>query len=133
MAKSTKLKKLFLDVNVAVKLLNGYKVEEVFEDPENSEIYISAISFNILCYLWETNKIECKKSELDNFFKYVKVLLVDENACYQALQLSNYKDIEDAIQIMCAQEHNMDMFLTYDKKLFSKYYQDLDLKILLCT
>lgn len=121
MTANSKLRKLFLDANVIVKILNGYKVDEVFDDPERNEIYISTISLNIICYLWENNKINCQKSDLDKFFRCVRVLPVNEDTCFQALQISNYEDIEDGLQIGCAIENDIDLVLTYDKKMFQKY------------
>ena len=130
--KKKSLNSIFLDVNVIVKVLDGFEVPELFELADTSEIYTSAVCFNIIAYLWEIGKIGCSKDEFNKFFANIALLEVGEYECFQALEISNYKDIEDGIQIMCAQNNSMDMLLTYDKKMFNKYSKNSGMAITLC-
>ncbi|MEI6728995.1 MAG: hypothetical protein WCK98_05110 [bacterium] len=130
--KKKSLNSIFLDANVIVKVLDGFEVPELFEFADTSEIYTSAVCFNIIAYLWEIGKIDCSKDEFNKFFASITLLEVGEYECFQALEISNYKDIEDGIQILCAQNNSMDMLLTYDKKMFTKYHNNGSLQMILC-
>lgn len=123
---------VFLDANVVVKILEGYEVPELFEIADTSEIYTSVICFNIIVYLWEIGKIKCSKEDFNKFFANIILLEVTQEQCFKALEVAKYKDVEDAIQIICAKNNQMDLLLTYDKKMFNKYRKDNGLVITLC-
>ncbi len=117
---------VFLDANVIVKILDGYEVKEL---SDSIEVFISSISFNIVSYLWEAKKINCTLEELKDFFSSVNILTVDQDICWQGLELSDYRDIEDGLQIACALDNRIDLLLTYDKKMYQKYKNNLSITL----
>jgi predicted nucleic acid-binding protein len=125
-------KKVFLDANVIVKLLEGFEVLELFEKADEYDVFTSTICFNIIAYLWEIGKIKCDQDEFTSFFSSISLLPVTEFDCSEALKISDYEDIEDGTQIICAKNNQIDILLTYDKKMFEKYKNLGKLKITLC-
>lgn len=113
--------KVFLDLNVILKLLDGYEIPELVG---SIDVFISSSSYNIVTYLWDIKRIGCSKTELDDFFNSVTIIETDQVACseyFSNLKLTNPNDIDDGLQIACAMLVDADLFLTYDEKVYEKY------------
>jgi predicted nucleic acid-binding protein len=120
---------IFLDANVVVKILDGYIIKELNDYLKNSTICITSVSFNIIAYLWEANKINCSKEFLNEFLDSVFILEINDSHCRKSLTLSDYSDIEDGIQIACALDHRVSIILTYDKEMYKKYNSTTNIKL----
>ncbi|SDC71596.1 PIN domain-containing protein [Algoriphagus faecimaris] len=117
--------KIYLDTNVVIDLLA--KREPFYEDAKSflllvqnelALLFIAEISLGNLFYLaFEVYKIPQSREVLDKFFSVCKVISGGEDVVRKSLN-SNFKDKEDGLQYYTALAHNMDFFITRNKKDF---------------
>jgi predicted nucleic acid-binding protein len=115
----------FLDTNVCLDLLvkrspwNGV-VERIiqFHIQNNFEMGVSVISIPTLAYLIDRHHKQYDSKEvLREFSEFVDFLKVDSEQTMRSI-LSNWNDLEDAMQFYCASSHNAQMIITRNTKDF---------------
>ena len=115
--------KIYFDINVLLDLTlqrsNFNEVELIINDIENGfkKGFLTGATIHTLSYFlakeYEQNKV---KELLLNLLSIMTVIDPPENIIKKALH-TNFKDIEDALQVYTALHFNMDIFITSDKKL----------------
>lgn len=105
--------KVFLDANYFIDAVHRKPELEILETLENHTVYISALSFDIYCYLCKI-KIPDKKVSAQR----EKFQIVDLSENVLDLSLTGpTRDFEDNVQLHSAASAECDVFLTADKSL----------------
>lgn len=104
--------KVFLDANYFIGLANRIPETEV-DILDGHEVYISAISCHILCYV---NKVKLPDKKIQSFAEDFLIVNLTDSIVQKAFT-GPTPDLEDNIQLHSAAEAECDYFLTADKKL----------------
>lgn len=118
------MKRLFVDTNIVMDLLERreqffQEAQELFTLADKNEVklFVSALTIaNVNFLLFKHLKMEARKV-LAKFKVLVEVLPVTDKILDLALT-SDQKDFEDAIQYFTAIDHDMEIFITRNKKDF---------------
>ncbi len=86
---------------------------------EFEEVNITLISVGVLFYYAEKEKLDIQIAEF--LVETCNILTMSESTYKMAKQIYNKKDLEDALQIACAKENNIETVLTLDKQMAKKY------------
>lgn len=86
---------------------------------EFDKLYITPITIGILFYYTEKEKLDIQIAEF--IVANCHVLTMSDSTYKMAKQIYNKKDLEDAMQIACAKENNIQTVLTLDKEMAKKY------------
>lgn len=121
------MKKVFVDTNILIDLL-GYRKPfskyaiEIFDKAERRkvELFVSSHSFATTHYLLKKYMMETELREvLYALLDYLTIIAVDTDMIKKGLR-SNYKDFEDALQIIAANSiRKLDYIVTRNLKDFS--------------
>ena len=123
-------KSIFLDASVLISILEeDYflpAIVEVIEDYD--QFFISSIS-----YLFGYQK--CRKNslgvlEIHNLLEPFDVVSIDQETIVNARGICKDSDFEDALQVASCLQRGIEVFVTTDKKLFSRYSKLLNIKLL---
>ena len=80
------------------------------------EGYIAAHSVTTLFYLIQKGKSSADaRATITNLLQFLKILPVDQTTIEQALNL-NFRDFEDAVQMISAVQHKVDCLITRNVK-----------------
>jgi predicted nucleic acid-binding protein len=118
--------KIFLDTNIIIDLLAErqpfYKYAvEIFKKAHTGDVKLFTSSHSIATshYLLKKHVEEKElRTILLDVLEFVSIISVDEEVMKNSLR-SNYKDFEDAVQILCANSiENMDFIVTRNIKDF---------------
>ena len=119
------MKKIFLDTNVVIDLLDkreGFypSAVKLFTLAYKGElsIYISPLTYATAAYILRKHPVERLRILLANLRKLSHVALADERTIDDALS-SEFKDFEDALQYYSALTENVDAIVTRNIKDFS--------------
>ncbi|ANI90047.1 twitching motility protein PilT [Arachidicoccus ginsenosidimutans] len=118
--------KVLVDTNIVIDLLAKrtpfYKdAQELFTlaDYNKNKLFVSALTFADTHYLLSNQyKIDTARKILLKFKTLVSVLPFNDKVLDLAL-VSDFKDFEDTVQFHIAQEHNLDIIVTRNKKDFA--------------
>ena len=118
------MKRLFVDTNIVMDLLERreqffQEAQELFTLADKNEVklFVSALTIaNVHFLLFKHVKMEARKV-LAKFKVLVEVLPLTDKILDLALT-SDQKDFEDAIQYFTAIDHDMEIFITRNKKDF---------------
>ncbi|SMC52327.1 type II toxin-antitoxin system VapC family toxin [Moheibacter sediminis] len=120
------MKKVFLDTNIIVDLIADRKpfskyAIEIFQLAEENKLQIFTSSHSIATTHYLLKKYLDEKSlreVLYNLLDFITIIVVDTDIIKKGLR-SNYKDFEDAIQILCASSiENINCIITRNGKDF---------------
>ena len=121
------MKKVFVDTNILIDLLGDRKpfskyAIEIFDKAERRkvELFVSSHSFATTHYLLKKYMMETELREvLYALLDYLTIIAVDTDMIKKGLR-SNYKDFEDALQIIAANSiRKLDYIVTRNLKDFS--------------
>ena len=137
--------KVYLDTNVVLDyFLENRGVYEInadllFEQCVRGEIecYIAPHTIsNVFYILRKTCSAESRKLIVSTLCELCKVQTIDHAMIEQALNDTRFSDLEDAMQMVCAEKCGADIFVTRDEKGFRKshikvtsHYLSEDVKI----
>ena len=78
--------------------------------------YVAAHSITTLFYLIQKGKSPADaRATITNLLQLIKILSVDQNTIEQALNL-NFRDFEDAVQMITAVQNKVDLLITRNVK-----------------
>jgi len=121
------MKKVFVDTNILIDLLGDRKpfskyAIEIFDKAERRkvELFVSSHSFATTHYLLKKYMMETELREvLYALLDYLTIIAIDTDMIKKGL-ISNYKDFEDALQIIAANSiRKLDYIVTRNLKDFS--------------
>jgi len=121
------MKKVFVDTNILIDLLGDRKpfskyAIEIFDKAERRkvELFVSSHSFATTHYLLKKYMMETELREvLYALLDYLTIIAIDTDMIKKGL-ISNYKDFEDALQIIAANSvRKLDFIVTRNLKDFS--------------
>ena len=121
------MKKVFVDTNILIDLLGDRKpfskyAIEIFDKAERRkvELFVSSHSFATTHYLLKKYMMETELREvLYALLDYLTIIAIDTDMIKKGLK-SNYKDFEDALQIIAANSiRKLDYIVTRNLKDFS--------------
>lgn len=116
------MKKVFLDTNILVDYFDSSRSEHITayvlfsKSGEDYSIHCSLKSVMDLYYILGEKK-KAKKS-VQHLNTVCQIIPATENSLNSALELGNWKDLEDAFQYSIATENQMDFIVTHDRKGF---------------
>lgn len=114
---------VLIDLNILLDVLQ--KREPFFEASagllavvETGQIdgYVAAHSITTLFYLIQKgNSASDARATITNLLQFIKIIAVDQSTIEQALNL-NFRDFEDAVQMISAVQNKMDCIVTRNVK-----------------
>ena len=114
---------ILIDLNIILDVLQ--KREPFFEasagllaavETGQVEGYVAAHSITTLFYLIQKGRSAADaRAVITNLLQLIKILPVDQGTIEQALNL-DYRDFEDAVQMICAIQNKMDILITRNIK-----------------
>jgi len=117
---------LVLDANILMEILfQREKYDSCTELLLKSNIFITPITANIVMYFSELEKLNLKNSIA--FLQKFEILKMDQISFDLAIEIYDGKDFEDSLQIAIAKQNNIHHFATLDKKLYSRFKNDLEI------
>ena len=112
---------IFLDASTLLELYlrrpKSLQIQTILA--EFDKLYITPITIGILFYYTEKEKLDTQIAEF--IVANCHVLTMSDSTYKMAKQIYNKKDLEDAMQIACAKENNIQTVLTLDKEMAKKY------------
>ena len=115
--------KIYFDVNILLDLTlqrnNSAEIEIIIKEVEKGLLngFVCGATIHTLSYfLSKIYGIEKTKMLLLNLLSFISIIDASKEDIQKAL-FTNFKDIEDAIQVQTALTFKMDYFLTSDKQL----------------
>lgn len=112
---------IFLDASTLLELYlrrpKSLQIQTILA--EFDKLYITPITIGILFYYTEKEKLDIQIAEF--IVANCHVLTMSDSTYKMAKQIYNKKDLEDAMQIACAKENNIQTVLTLDKEMAKKY------------
>jgi predicted nucleic acid-binding protein len=115
--------KIYFDVNILLDLTlqrnNSSEIEIIIKEVEKGLLngFVCGPTIHTLSYfLSKIYGIEKTKMLLLNLLSFIDIIDASKEDIQKAL-FTNFKDIEDAIQVQTALTFKMDYFLTSDKQL----------------
>ena len=116
---------ILIDLNVLLDVLQRrepfYKASaELLAEVETGRVegFIAAHSVTTLFYLIQKgNSPAHARATITNLLQFLKILPVDQNTIEQALNL-NFRDFEDAVQMISAVQRKVDFLITRNVKGF---------------
>ena len=116
---------ILIDLNIILDILQ--KREPFFEasagllaavETGQVEGYVAAHSITTLFYLIQKGRSAADaRAMITNLLQLIKILPVDQGTIEQALNL-DYRDFEDAVQMICAIQNKMNILITRNIKDF---------------
>lgn len=114
---------ILIDLNVLLDVLQKrepfYKASaELLAEVETGRVegFIAAHSVTTLFYLIQKgNSPADARATITNLLQFIKILPVDQNTIEQALNL-NFRDFEDAVQMICAVQRKVGCLITRNIK-----------------
>jgi predicted nucleic acid-binding protein len=120
-----------LDANIVIHLLDSSTNSAKIEDIIRSEIVsVTPITVHIVWYFYEKKYLKCTKKKLLSFFDSIEILPMSKYIYKKALLISKQDDIEDGMQIACCIENNVELILTGDGPMYSKYAKKINIKLI---
>jgi predicted nucleic acid-binding protein len=114
-------KSILLDASALLELYlrrpKSLEIQNILKEFE--EVNITLITVGILFYYAEKEKLDMQIAEF--LVETCNILSTSEFTYKIAKQIYNKKDLEDALQIACAKENNIETVLTLDKQMAKKY------------
>jgi len=92
------------------------------------QIYITPITVGIVFYYAEKEKLDMQIAE--SLAGSCYILTMSESTYKLASKIYNQKDLEDAMQVACAKENNVQTVLTLDKAMANKYKEIINFILL---
>ncbi|WAM34024.1 PIN domain-containing protein [Caldicellulosiruptor morganii] len=120
--------KVVIDTNVVLDWILGRepfkdtaeKMFEIITLREDIKAYVTANSVTDIFYVAKkTMKVDKIRNLLLIIFKKVDIVSILKSDIIKSLK-SDYKDLEDALQITCALKIHADYLITRDKEMYSK-------------
>jgi predicted nucleic acid-binding protein len=120
-----------LDANIVINLLDTeINTKEIEEIIRIQEICVTPITVHIVWYFFEKGQIKATKKKMLDFFDSIEILAMSKNTYKKALLISKGEDIEDGLQIACCIENNVELILTSDGGMSSKYANKIEIKLI---
>jgi predicted nucleic acid-binding protein len=114
---------ILLDASVVLELFlnrSKYDTVQVTLIPYITKC-LTPITVGILFYYAEKEKLSMNRAEA--FVRNCEVLTIGQSTYDLAEKIYNQNDLEDALQIASALEHNIHCVITLDNAMFKKYHQ----------
>jgi len=112
---------IFLDANIVLEILfkreNANFCIEVCK--EHEALSISSTSLHTIYYYAEKAKIDL--DIVKNMLADINILPVSKSEYDFALEIFQYKDMEDALQVATALNYNAKLIFTLDNDMIKKY------------
>jgi len=125
--------KIYFDVNVLLDLTlqrnNHTDIETIFKEVEKGSFkgFVCGATIHTISYfLIKKYSLDNAKQILLNLLSFISIVDAPKEEVCKAL-FTNFKDIEDAIQIQTALHFRMDYFLTSDKKLINATSESMNI------
>ena len=118
------MKKIFLDANILIDLIENRKLEEtgvhnLLKDITDAKIYVSALSVHIAFYVLHIKAGSKTHQKASLLLEFLNILPLTESIISRTNKLKYY-DFEDTLQYLTALDEGCDYIFTRDKKHFSK-------------
>lgn len=131
------MKKIFLDANILIDLIEGRQLEDSGANQlkrkfPNSKIFVSALSIHIVFHILHIKSGSKTHKKILKFFDFVEILPLTNQTVLHA-SMTKYSDYEDTLQYLMALNANCNYILTRDKKDFEKIKKVVPSKIKIIT
>lgn len=93
----------------------------------SGQLAVSALSVDICSYIAQKDQDNFSLNDLKDFVEDFIIFSVTSTTVLDAFTAAKDSDLEDAIQVVCAKQNEVDIFLTADKKLAHQYKDTLNI------
>jgi len=128
-----KLPLVCLDANSFIDLFldrpRAGKLAEVLQEI-NGRLAVSTLTVSICSYLMQKADAQGSLLLLRDFAQDFQVLGVTDTTLTKAFRMVQDSDLEDALQVACALENGVGIFITADKKLAERYDSFIKIRLI---
>lgn len=131
------MKKIFLDANIIIDIIEGRQLEESGADKlirrfPNAKIFVSALSVHITFHILHIKAGSKTHKKILEFLTFVEITPLTDSIISLAYK-SKYSDYENTLQYLMALHANCDYILTRDRKDFENVKKIIPSKIKIVT
>lgn len=123
---------VFLDANALIDLYLSRprlkKLSQVLAEI-NGQLVTSVLSVELCSYISRKEKDRGLK-QLQDFMNGIDILALADSTLSLSFRIAQDEDLEDALQVACALENAVDVFITGDVKLAKRYGHLLKIKLI---